>query len=271
MVRGDFGETGEEEVKRRAHFVLALTLCACSPAEETPEPTLHARTIPSPGGDACIYPRLSRGGNGRLYLSWTQRLGRKRHALQFAQFDGGTFSPPRTVATGDDWFVNWADFPSVTASRNGTLAAHWLQRNGKGTYSYGIRIACSTDDGATWPSPFWLHEDRQTVEHGFATIVPDGDHFRAVWLDGRAMPKTGRMSLRTGTFAAGGPSLGETLLDPMVCECCATDAAMVGSELLAIYRDRLPSNVRDIALVRGADTSWSTPRTIHDDGWSNPG
>ena len=57
----------------------------------------------------------------------------------------------------------------------------------------------------------------------------------------------------------------------MVCECCVTDAAMVGSKLLTIYRDRLESNVRDIALVRGAGDAWSQPSTIHDDDWSTPG
>ena len=29
------------------------------------------------------------------------------------------------AASGDDWFVNWADFPSVIALPDGSLAAHW--------------------------------------------------------------------------------------------------------------------------------------------------
>ncbi len=255
----------------RSHLVMLVSLAGCATEKTTPAPTLHVRALPSPAGDACVYPRLCRGGDGKIYLSWTRRLEGKLHELQFARFERGAFSDHKTVASGDNWFVNWADFPSVTASQDGTLAAHWLQRNGKGTYSYGIRIACSTDGGATWRSPFWLHEDRQAAEHGFATLVPDGDRFQAVWLDGRDMPRTRHMTLRANTFDAGGTALGEALLDPMVCECCATDAAMAGSKLLTIYRDRLESNVRDIALVRGAGEAWSAPRAVHDDDWSTPG
>ena len=50
---------------------------------------------------------------------------------------------------GYDWFVNWADVPSVVRLANGTLAGHWLQKSGADTYAYDVRLAYSHDDGKT--------------------------------------------------------------------------------------------------------------------------
>ena len=40
----------------------------------------------------------------------------KTSTLRFSRFDGQAWGPARTVASGGNWFVNWADHPSVTAS-----------------------------------------------------------------------------------------------------------------------------------------------------------
>lgn len=277
--------------------VLVALLPACTddrppdqrPPDQRPEPAttavrkvlrLRPVTPPADAGQlrGCKYPRVVRGADGGVYVSWIRALSRRRHALEFARFDGAAFSEIRTVAEGEDWFVNWADFPSLTAARDGTLAAHWLERNGKGTYSYGIRVACSTDTGATWHAPFWLHEDRQPAEHGFATIVPAGDgggggtgSFQAVWLDGRDLAKKGTMTLRTRRFDANGPLSEDVQLDDRVCECCATDAGFSGGNLIAVYRDSTAAGVRDISFVRRAGGKWTAAAPCAADGWQNPG
>lgn len=228
----------------------------------------------------CKFPRVVRGADGGVYLSWIRTLSRQRHALEFSRFDGTRFTAIRPVAEGERWFVNWADVPSLAVSRDGTIAAHWLERNGKGTFAYGIRVACSTDAGTTWHTPFWLHEDRQPTEHGFATIVPVGDavdgggkaSFHAVWLDGRDLADQGAMTLRTRRFNATGPQSEDVLLDDRVCDCCPTDAGLDGDgNLVAVYRDRSLAEIRDIAAVRRTDGKWSSAIACGDDGWQNPG
>ena len=73
--------------------------------------------------------------------------------LKFAERTASGWSEPRVVSAGTDWFVNWADVPSVIRLGDGTLAAHWLQKSGPGTYAYDVRLAFSKDQGKTWSPP----------------------------------------------------------------------------------------------------------------------
>jgi hypothetical protein len=173
--------------------------------------------------------------------------------------------------------VNWADVPSVVPRGEHELAAHWLQYNGAGTYAYGIRVRLSPDAGRSWSETIVPHDDRSPTEHGFASFFdhPDGGP-GLVWLDGRRMAAeaagegeahgTGDMSLRAGKIETDG-RVTETLLDDRTCECCPTSAVRTGRGVLVAYRDRSEAEVRDIALVRYQDGTWSAPAVVHPDGW----
>jgi hypothetical protein len=255
-----------------------LTICPAQTARTTGSLTVSSvTTFESP--KAARYPYLSRAGD-RLLLSWVERTDKGQHAVRFTTTkDAVKFAAPRTVAEGKGWFVNWADFPSIVGDAQGNYAAHWLQKNGAGTYSYGVRIACSSNGGAKWTEPRWLHDDRSAAEHGFATLVPEGHgKFSAVWLDGRDHKATGNMALRSVRFDHTGKRIGaESLLDERTCECCATDAAWLGElGLVTVFRDRGEpgpdaSELRDIAIIRRAKSSWTPTKTCHDDLWYNPG
>lgn len=225
------------------------------------------------------YPYLSVAGK-RLLLSWVETVGKGQHAIRLTtSLDAVEFTTPSTISEGKNWFVNWADYPSIVGDEQGNYAAHWLEKNGTGTYSYGVRVACSSDAGGRWTKPFWLHDDNSAAEHGFATLVPEGDgRFSAVWLDGRNQKATGNMALRSVRFDHTGTRLGpESLLDERACECCATDASWLGKQgLVTVFRDRGESElgtseVRDIAIIRQEQSSWTGTATCHDDLWHNPG
>ena len=83
-------------------------------------------------------PQLS-AANGAAILSWIEREGPKA-TLKFAERTPSGWSEPRVVSAGTDWFVNWADVPSVIRLGDGTIAAHWLQKSGPGTYAYDVRL-----------------------------------------------------------------------------------------------------------------------------------
>ncbi len=51
-----------------------------------------------------------------MILSWVEKSAEGSYALRFAVRDTKAWSTAATVAEGNDWFVNWADFPSVIAS-----------------------------------------------------------------------------------------------------------------------------------------------------------
>lgn len=239
-----------------------------------------ASEIESPAalGSGQPYVAPARGG---VWMSWTEPAP-SGHRVAAAFFDGDAWSPSSTVAEGDRFFVNWADFPTIGAFGD-LLVAHWLQRGGQGTYDYGVRVSWSADGGAAWAEPWTPHEDGTPTEHGFVSFFERGDEVWAAWLDGRAMVNPGGpMSLRAralalksegtvaapnGPLAAGHGPGPETVVDDRICECCQTDAAVAGGVPVLVYRDREEGEVRDIAVSRLLDSGWTEPARVHDDGW----
>jgi hypothetical protein len=254
-------------------FVLAFV--AVGPASG------QVRQLPSPAGEQSGQPNLAVGQDGQVYLSWIERLPEKRFALKFSKKEGARWSVPRIIAEGQNWFVNWADFPSLIALPNGTLAAHWLVKNGPGPYSYDVNISRSIDGGKSWTRAVVPHRDGTQTEHGFVSMFPAADgSLSAIWLDGREM-KTGHeggdhdgggnMTLRYTTFGRDGQPRPETLLDERVCECCQTSAAVTSEGPVVVYRDRSEEEIRDIWIVRLREGRWSAPAPVHRDGWKIDG
>jgi hypothetical protein len=242
--------------------------------------------IASPAGPGSAEPNLFAAADGRVYMSWLEAAGpegvapastrRGRFALRFASLDGDSWSAPRNIAEGDDFFVNWADFPAIVES-GGTLAAHWLRRNGGPGTSYDINIVRSGDGGATWSAPVVPHADGTRTEHGFVSLVPEPEGgFTAIWLDGRELAgedegASREMTLRAARFDGDGNQGPEALLDPRICDCCQTSAAHVGDALVAVYRDRSPTEIRDIWSVRRTPDGWQEPVRVSHDDWQIPG
>ena len=119
-----------------------------------------------------------------MLLSWIERSG-DLATLKFSERTATGWSAPQTIASGRDWFVNWADVPSALRLPSGALVAHWLQKSAASTYAYDVRLSYSIDDGKTWSPSFLPHHDGTPTEHGFASLFPIGDGFGLVWLDGR--------------------------------------------------------------------------------------
>lgn len=231
------------------------------------------RSVDCPAGPGSQTPNLAVGLDGNLYLSWVEQSSRG-HALRFSTWRDGEWSAPRTIAEGENWFVNWADFPSMAALEDGTLAAHWLERSGSGTYAYDVYLALSHDGGVSWGEPFRPHRDGTETEHGFVSLVPTpAGSFEVLWLDGRNTVATasGAMTLRHATLHADGALAFEALVDERVCDCCSVDALRTGDgSTLVAYRDRSDSEVRDISVSRLEGSVWSPPRTVHEDNWEIP-
>jgi hypothetical protein len=237
---------------------------------------LEAMRSPAAAGSA--EPFLSTANDGDVLLSWLEPVaGSKKFALRFARFHAGAWSDARTIAERDDLFVNWADFPSIVEDGKGTLFAHWLQKSGGDTYAYDVRMASSTDGGATWGEPFLLNRDGRQSEHGFASLVPlEAGGVAAAWLDGRNMmpghgDHAGEMTLRFANVDAKGTLTGEEELDTRTCECCTTGMVMTAAGPVIVYRDRSDEEIRDISYVTRTAGGWTKPAALHADGWKIAG
>ncbi|RMG84628.1 MAG: exo-alpha-sialidase [Bacteroidetes bacterium] len=259
-----------------------LFLAACQSI--TPSPTANEgllTEIPVPGTEESGEPNLFAAEDGQIYLSWVAYLNDTTDALLFSRLEGTQWSAPKMVASGSDWFVNWADFPSLVAYRDGgqSLAAHWLQKRAAGTYDYDVHIAQSFDGGNTWTPAFIPHRDSIAAEHGFVSMVPLSENrIFATWLDGRntkapdAQPDAphshgGAMTLRAAIFDKNGRLFEETELDDRVCDCCQTAATATHDGLLVAYRNRSETEIRDIWFVRQKNGKWTRPAPVFEDNW----
>jgi hypothetical protein len=259
-------------------LVLAAQAFANQPQAPAPFP-LRVETLASPAAAGSAQPQLSVSSRGVL-LSWIETAG-SQATLRFAERTATGWSPARTAASGTDWFVNWADVPSVVRLADGTLAAHWLQKSASSTYAYDVRMSHSRDDGKTWSPSVTPHDDGTQTEHGFASLFQmPGSGLGAVWLDGRNMKGghagaggehgSGDMSLRFAAFDRNWKRTGDAALDLRVCECCPTAVAVTSEGPIVAYRDRSATEVRDIVVSRMDKGKWTEPRAIAEEGWVFP-
>ena len=253
--------------------LLALTvLSGCTEADPAPLGRIDTPAAPGSG-----QPFLAPDEDG-VWMSWTEPAAAgDRVAVSHFDALADRWSAPQTVAEGDGFFVNWADFPSVQAVGD-RLVAHWLWRGGQGTYDYGVRLSWSEDGGSTWSPPWTPHEDGTPTEHGFVSVFETGDGVWAAWLDGRAMIEPGGpMAVRARLLPLPGPAGegvagAETVVDARSCECCQTDAVVADGVPVLAFRDRAEGEVRDIHVSRWMATAdgrpaWTPSMPVHEDGW----
>lgn len=256
---------------RALGLAVIATLLTSAAAHAAPGVLRVARTLTSPAPRGASTPRLAPGPGDALVLSWQEPRAAGGHRLRMAQWDDGRWSEPRTIAEGDSFFVNWADFPVVTRYARDRLIATWAWRVAGAPYAYHVRYAVSADDGRTWSAPSRLHRDTSATEHGFVSVADAGDHARVVWLDGHAYAgraegdPAAQMALHAARVDRDGRVSGEVTLDDRVCDCCGT--AQSGTRVF--YRDRGADEVRDLAVLDTAAPE--APRIASGDGWRIPG
>ena len=273
--RNGFNVSSDQDTMMRLSLCFLLFL----PTVLTAQVFDNVSEIATPVGINAMEPALFGTIDGRIIMSWTEPDG-TGFAVKTATLQGGNWSRPVTITTSNSLFVNWADFPTVAAFNDGTLAVSWLQKNTNIPYAYDINIALSYDAGQTWGPPIVPHDDRSNRQHGFLTLLPtERDKMIAVWLDAREYNSQSpgdsfrdAVQLRSTTIGKDG-TLGKDIpLDLRACSCCQTSAAITedGTVLIA-YRDRTAGEIRDISIVRRHNGVWSGPVNVHADGWEISG
>lgn len=224
-------------------------------------------------GNAVVGPRLEVGADGKLRLSWMERLD-EGATLKFVTLADGGWGATEDVVTDARMFVNWADLSSVNALPDGTLVASWLRYSAPQTYSYDVMLAYSGDGGSTWTEPVAAHDDGTPTEHGFVSISGTDDGAALLWLDGRdtGNPPSGNvldssMTLRAARISPDGVRSGEQLVDDSVCDCCQTDVAVAAAGPIAVYRNRTGDEIRDIYVTRFENGRWQAGTALHEDRW----
>jgi hypothetical protein len=273
----------------RLAWLAFLVVAPATPAmaARSGSPLIEPYVIWTPAAPGSREPRLAVSPDGTVFMSWFERRDSTHHALRLARFVRGSWSEPVTVAEGDSFFVNWADFPQLLALDGRKLVMAWPWKSGGEPYAYDVRIAGSTDGGRRWTPPIVPHRDGTPTEHGFVSLVPaQAGGVRAFWLDGRKFAERkpaasdssghdehdgGETTLRTAWIGLDGALMDEVEVDDRVCDCCQTGAVGRSGRALVAYRDRSSDEVRDISVAWLEGGRWSEPAPVHPDGWRIPG
>lgn len=260
----------------RALWLISILFLSLSCAENTEQQERYKlRQLIVPTAENASIPFLFVSTRATL-LSWVEKVDDSVSRLRYSELKDGVWRRPHDILSGTDWFVNWADFPSITEN-NGHLLSHILKKSSEGTYSYDIKMNIKPVDKATWNTDVKLHYDGTPTEHGFVTALPyEEDSFFVTWLDGRNTEEKigeerGAMTLRAAEVSLKGEITNEKLLDSRTCDCCQTTAAITQNGPVVLYRDRSEHEIRDISIVRRIDGEWTAPRTIHKDNWQIKG
>lgn len=260
-------------------FIVLIVSCKNS-SKEAGNKMNYLKQIASPADSLSAEPYLFTDKNGLVYLSWIEKR-KEKSWLKFSVLNNEQWSEPLVISSGDNWFVNWADYPLLTADGSKNMAAHFLEKSDKGTYTYDVKLVTSADQGKTWSDPKILHDDGKKAEHGFVSMIPYGENYFISWLDGRNTDMEdgggdheghhGQMTIRGAIVDKQGNKSGEWELDNRVCDCCQTSAAITANGPIIVYRDRSDEEIRDISIVRMVNDQWTAPKTIFSDNWKITG
>lgn len=252
------------------------------------ESSIQIQLIENPTAEADRYPNLFADNMQHGVMSWLHSVDGET-TLNYASFIDGEWSAPGIVHESTDFFVNWADFPSIVSYNGKPVAAHWLKKVDGGTFAYHVQLSFYSEDG--WSEPITPHLDRSPTEHGFVSLLPlSEDRVLTVWLDGRNMEGRSHstpadrgldgksdlshaMTLRSAEITRSGEILNKNVIDDAVCECCQTALHMAGNQAVVVYRNRTEYEIRDIATSRYnfEEGKWTTPQIVHDDNWEIAG
>ncbi|MBT8054149.1 MAG: glycoside hydrolase [Gammaproteobacteria bacterium] len=225
-------------------------------------------------------PHLAVASDGTVVMNWLEPDG-DGHTLRFSVLTNNQWETARTVASGGNWFVNWADFPSVVPISNQFWVAHWLVSQPAGGYAYDVAVSVSNDAGRSWSEPFLSHDDQTATEHGFVSFFPDENGAGMIWLDGRNMTGEAHsheaegngegMTLRSAFVTPNAEVVQPRLVDSLVCDCCQTDVVLSDAGPVAVYRNRTEEEIRDIYYARLINGQWTPGRPVSDDHWNISG
>ena len=256
--------------------VCILFFVSCEQERQQPAPEF---TLNNPAAIGSEYPNLHQDDSGMITMSWISGIEEEIYAIEFSTYSDEGWSPSRTVGLSNNYFVNWADFPSVVSKGGYVVAAHWLRKIPGGPYAYNVNIAFPAEEARRWTDPITPHIDGTATEHGFVSMKPlTDDRVLAIWLDGRNTEDRDHdeyedpekaMTLRSAEISKDGTVSRRREIDAMVCDCCSTDMILTDDKAMAVFRNRTEDEIRDISISHYdlEEGEWSDPSPVHEDGW----
>ncbi len=228
--------------------------------------TLVVEGVAGPAPAGSLQPNLTTAADGRVLLSWTEKLPDGSYSLNFATRRGDAWSKPQTIASHRHIFRHPAEIPGIIALGTGTLIAHWVETPQAGGEAEFVFVSVSRD-GSHWSAPVMVNRDRSQVEHGLASITESGKGEASLaWLQA-LKGEDGPVTLMRSVIGEDGKVSKEEVLDTDVCACCPTSIVHTNKGLLVAYRDHTPADIRDISTIRYDGGKWTPQKNLFADNW----
>jgi len=233
---------------------------------------IYIQEIPFSYENSNAQPNLV-SSDGSLSLSWISSKEENEASLNYSQYIEGRWIKPQVIASGSNWFINWADFPAHAINEDLIITSH-LKKSASGKYTYDVVLNLQKLSGEKIKEDFLLNTDGIKAEHGFVSIIANNKKgFFITWLDGRNTIEKKidgdhkPMTIRFAEITDKGDVIKESELDASTCDCCQTSIAITDDGPIVVYRDRGEKEVRDIYSVKNINGTWEEPNEVHDDGW----
>lgn len=271
-----------KRIQRILTILLASILSACS----TPPGQHHIdaeKTLSASPDFSADCPYFSFDHMGNPVLCWTEKnLSEGVTRLAFARYDitTGAFGTRIVVPGSEGIRASPESTGKIAFKSDGTIIAVFAKPfpEEKNPFAGAIYYSLSSDAGASWSPPRFLHSD--TSHHygrNFFDLAQLGNgEVGAVWLDGRDQSIEGSALYFSSTGSSGGFT-NETIVHSGTCECCRTDLLVDKNGMIHVaYRSlTYPSSlagkqVRDMAYVHSTDNgkTFSPESVISPDHWA---
>ena len=118
---------------------------------------MEVTMVDSPATGNSSLSRLVTDPNGIVHLSWVETF-EDNAALYMATLEGEQWHSRTRISEGNNWFVNWADFPAVSVN-SASNTALWLRKSSEGSYNYDVVGSFFDGEFAKWGEGFVIHKD----------------------------------------------------------------------------------------------------------------
>jgi hypothetical protein len=238
-----------------------------APPKTIAAPALSVQEIDAPSAVKSSQAHLSAGSGGQLILSWVEPGKKSGATLKFALYDGKIWSAPREVVNLPAIY----DLPKVIDLGNGALGAVWgTLAKAKKQESSEVYVAHSADGGLTWSQPVKANSDRKAKTaryNAHVSPLPEGK-MAVFWSDARHRKNDQGTQYLMGTVMdAKGRVEHDFAVDDDICSCCQLLPTRYKDRLYLTYRDRLPGEVRDIAVLPWPGIQAAKAVRVHPDNW----
>ena len=246
--------------------VLAANACRDAGARTTlaePETVSAATTV----GAA---PMFAIAPSGKRAVAWISAPGGGTDGRLYLSADGKAPSELRDTLGPIE--PHGEAPPKISYGPDGTLYALYAVGKvvpGRRFPMSSLRLAKSSDDGATWTSPVTIASDSAFGTRNFHALHVGADSSLYVaWLE--SQQGTSKTFLTRSTDG-GTTWTTPALADPnQSCPCCRTAIATASDGTLYLaWRTVLPGNIRDVVVARSTDhgVTWAPPVRVHADNW----